>query len=254
MTKNNNFNLISVIPTYSKNEGHDQPQRWSRLYRTINCSINNKFYFNAQTCFALSFCRSYHSEHKNKELIREYYLERRPIDKIYKRIWKLYNNIHAFKLLKSLPPINNHKEFLVTYLNLEQLTFILLKIKNLKKNDYDGIMLARIWNPEYSAFFKNKPAIYLIQNKITKKNYIGKSNNLHDRLANYCNVSYLFNKRASSNIYRAILKFGYQNFSFTILEHCEEKDLNKREQYYIDIIKPQYNIRKIVHSDKKKNM
>lgn len=87
-----------------------------------------------------------------------------------------------------------------------------------------------------------------------KKKYVGKSYNLHVRLASYCDPHYIFNKKASSSIYRSILKFGYQNFSFTILEHCEANELNKREQYFIDKIKPQYNIRKRVHSDKKENL
>ena len=50
-------------------------------------------------------------------------------------------------------------------------------------------------------------------------------------------------------IYKAILKYGYENFRVMILEYCSEaallrkkKVLLKREQYYIDTFKPQYNI------------
>ena len=43
-------------------------------------------------------------------------------------------------------------------------------------------------------------------------------------------------------IYKALLKYGYSNFTLEILEYCDPKDLIKREQYYLDLIKPEYNI------------
>src|SRR5439155_23124025 len=48
---------------------------------------------------------------------------------------------------------------------------------------------------------------------------------------------------AKSNrpIDRALLKYGFSNFSLEILEFCN-KELLKREQYYLDNLKPQYNI------------
>lgn len=36
-------------------------------------------------------------------------------------------------------------------------------------------------------------------------------------------------------------KYGESNFVFEILEHCEEKDLLKREQFYLDTLKPNLN-------------
>jgi group I intron endonuclease len=125
-----------------------------------------------------------------------------------------------------------------------------MHFKSFKKKSPDLLNLHIIWNKEKSFFTLDKPGIYLIQNKISKKKYVGQTSNIHDRLSNYCDVHYIFNKRASSSIYRAILKSGYQNFSFTILEHCDSKDLSKREQYFINLIKPQYNIRKVVYTDK----
>ena len=49
-------------------------------------------------------------------------------------------------------------------------------------------------------------------------------------------------------INKALLKYGYGNFSLEILEYCEPKDLISREQYYLDLIKPEYNILKIAGS------
>ena len=190
----------------------------------------------------------------SKSFNRESYLERKDVYKLLKRIWSSRIDPYNFKLLKNLPPINNPNEFLVSYENLEQLTRILMYFKLKDKHimsDSNRIFFYRIWNQDYIEYFENKAAIYLIQNKITKKKYIGKTNNLHNRLANYCDPFYISNKKASSNIYRSILKFGYHNFSFTILEHCKSEDLSKREQYFINLLKPQYNIRKVVYTDKK---
>lgn len=41
-------------------------------------------------------------------------------------------------------------------------------------------------------------------------------------------------------------KYGYSNFSFTVLEYCDISDLDLREQYYFDKLNPIYNIFKKV--------
>lgn len=43
-------------------------------------------------------------------------------------------------------------------------------------------------------------------------------------------------------IYKALLKYGYSNFSLKILEYCEPSKCIDREQYYLDLLKPEYNI------------
>jgi group I intron endonuclease len=43
-------------------------------------------------------------------------------------------------------------------------------------------------------------------------------------------------------IYKAILKYGYGNFKLEILEYCDKNIVLLREQYYIDLLKPEYNI------------
>src|SRR4051812_25033562 len=49
-------------------------------------------------------------------------------------------------------------------------------------------------------------------------------------------------------INKAILKYGRVNFSLEIIEYCSNKDLIKREQYYLDLLKPEYNILKLAGS------
>ena len=55
--------------------------------------------------------------------------------------------------------------------------------------------------------------------------------------------------KGSSGIYKALLKYGYKNFILDIVEYCEPSQLIKREQYYIDKVKPEYNILKKTSAD-----
>jgi len=45
-------------------------------------------------------------------------------------------------------------------------------------------------------------------------------------------------------ISRSIVKNGYSDFSVKILEYCTPDKVIEREQYYLDHLKPQYNILK----------
>ena len=94
---------------------------------------------------------------------------------------------------------------------------------------------------------KGKSGIYRWNNLKTNKNYIGSSGNLSCRFNNYYSSRYLIAEleKSSSIIYRSILKHGYSKFSLDILEYCDRDILISREQYYIDLLKPEYNILKI---------
>lgn len=93
---------------------------------------------------------------------------------------------------------------------------------------------------------KRKCGIYRIKNLTNLKFYIGSSNDLGRRFRIYFNVNQLM--RSNMYIYKAILKYGYSNFSLDIIEYCEPNLLISREQYYIDLLKPEYNILKVAYS------
>lgn len=86
-----------------------------------------------------------------------------------------------------------------------------------------------------------KTAVYMWTNRLTGKRYIGSAQNLKRRLLQYFNVSHIA-RDLSMFIHRALLKYGYSNFSLTILEYCDLDVLLEREQHYIDSLKPEYNI------------
>jgi group I intron endonuclease len=45
-----------------------------------------------------------------------------------------------------------------------------------------------------------------------------------------------------------LLLYGYSSFSLEILEYCEPGNVIEREQYYLDLLKPEYNILKVAGS------
>jgi group I intron endonuclease len=69
-------------------------------------------------------------------------------------------------------------------------------------------------------------------------------------LKDYFSIYYLEKeiKRRKSKIYSSLLKYGYSSFKLEILEYCEPSEAVPREQYYLDLLKPEYNILKTAGS------
>nr|QJT58523.1 GIY-YIG endonuclease [Fusarium asiaticum]QJT58799.1 GIY-YIG endonuclease [Fusarium asiaticum]QJT58909.1 GIY-YIG endonuclease [Fusarium asiaticum]QJT59514.1 GIY-YIG endonuclease [Fusarium asiaticum]QJT60398.1 GIY-YIG endonuclease [Fusarium asiaticum] len=95
---------------------------------------------------------------------------------------------------------------------------------------------------------KGKSGIYLWTNQINGKRYVGSALDLSKRFRNYFNTSYLTDRKDIMIIYKALLTHGFDNFTLEILEYCESSVLIEREQYYIDLLNPEYNILKIAGS------
>ena len=74
--------------------------------------------------------------------------------------------------------------------------------------------------------------IYKITNKVNGKCYIGQSVDIERRWRDHRNE---LNKTNPSNVrlYQAFRKYGFQTFSFEVLETCEEADLDALEIKYI---------------------
>jgi len=87
---------------------------------------------------------------------------------------------------------------------------------------------------------KNKAVVYRLTNNINKKSYIGSSVNFSVRLYKHYSVKHLM--KHNTAIHNALLKYGYSNFTLDILEYCKSVDPISKEQYYLDLLKPEYNI------------
>ena len=87
---------------------------------------------------------------------------------------------------------------------------------------------------------RKKVGVYIWVNNVNGNKYVGSSVSLSVRMYTY----YSLRSLAKSNrpIDRALLKYGFSKFSLYILEYCTSENVIEREQYYLDLIKPEYNI------------
>lgn len=96
---------------------------------------------------------------------------------------------------------------------------------------------------------KGKSGVYRLTNLVNGKVYIGSGINLSKRFTNYYSYAYISEYKRNMTIYKAILKYGYLNFTLEILEYCDLSDTIKREQHYLDLLNPEYNILKTAGSN-----
>jgi group I intron endonuclease len=87
---------------------------------------------------------------------------------------------------------------------------------------------------------KDKSFIYRWTNKINGKTYLGSTANAKKRLNFYFDKGSLLIK--NMNIYKALLKYGHDNFSFDIIKYCKPTETIFFEQQYLDKYDFEYNI------------
>jgi GIY-YIG catalytic domain len=123
-----------------------------------------------------------------------------------------------------------------------------INMNNNKENKNINIIpVVKYANLDKSIIYKeniNKTGVYRLVNNINDKSFIGSSIHLSNTLSAYYSLNSLKRKvKGSIIIHRALSKYGYSNFSLEIIEFCEAGILIEREQYYIDLLKPEYNIK-----------
>ena len=86
---------------------------------------------------------------------------------------------------------------------------------------------------------ENKIAgVYKITNIITGDFYIGSSKDIKKRWANHRSPS-AHKQKQNSKLYKAMASYGLDNFTIEVIEKTD--NLRKREQYWIEHLKPVYN-------------
>ena len=73
--------------------------------------------------------------------------------------------------------------------------------------------------------------IYKIENKINHHIYIGQSSKIEERFSNHKWMAK--NGKDDTKLYRAMRKYGIENFSFEVIEECNLNELNEKEIYWI---------------------
>ena len=75
--------------------------------------------------------------------------------------------------------------------------------------------------------------IYCITNLVNNKLYIGQTHRiLQERWKDHLEAEQDINNNRP--LYKAMRKYGRENFTISIIEHCTDEDLNEREQYWIE--------------------
>lgn len=90
---------------------------------------------------------------------------------------------------------------------------------------------------------KRKSGIYGFLCKTNNKLYIGSSIDLSSRFNNHIN-----GRKSNILLQRAITKYELQDFIFVVFECYEFDKLVIREQFFIDELKPEFNILKTAGS------
>lgn len=91
--------------------------------------------------------------------------------------------------------------------------------------------------------------VYQIKNLITNKTYIGSSTKLNMRKNKHFSDLKL-NKHKNQHLQNSYNKYGKENFKFNILYTCDTiNDLILAEQIFINVFKPEYNIRTIAKNN-----
>lgn len=94
-----------------------------------------------------------------------------------------------------------------------------------------------------------KPCIYAIICRPTGKFYIGSAVNGSNRFSKHL-LAFKQSKHHSSYLQRAFSKYGANSFDFSVLELVDDKNkLIKREQFYLDTFKPEFNMNPIAGSN-----
>lgn len=84
-------------------------------------------------------------------------------------------------------------------------------------------------------------SIYLLTNTITGDRYVGQTlRPTHVRWR--AHVHSALRCGSETHLHRAIRKYSESSFTLTILEHTTPNLLNKREQYWINVLHPEYNM------------
>lgn len=84
--------------------------------------------------------------------------------------------------------------------------------------------------------------IYKITNLINGHCYIGQSRNIKKRWEEHRTRAFnIEDDGYNYPLYKSFRKYGLQNFSFEIIEQCSEKQLNEKENYWIQFYQANYN-------------
>ena len=82
---------------------------------------------------------------------------------------------------------------------------------------------------------KTKMGIYKITNIETNECYIGQAVDIYKRWNQHCKAGLGIDTPPGNKLYKAMMDYGLQNFTFEILLECNRDELNEKEKYFISL-------------------
>ena len=83
---------------------------------------------------------------------------------------------------------------------------------------------------------KKTIGIYMLTCTVNNYRYVGQSRNIERRM-----VQHKFHS-TNEKMQKDVDLYGFDSFKLEILEECSIEELSTKEQEYIDLIKPEYNM------------
>ena len=77
--------------------------------------------------------------------------------------------------------------------------------------------------------------IYKITNQQTGECYIGQARDIRRRFAEHAKAGLGIDTPQGNQLYKAMLEYGLDIFSFELLLECKPEELNEKEKYFIEL-------------------
>lgn len=82
---------------------------------------------------------------------------------------------------------------------------------------------------------KTKCGIYKITNQITDECYIGQAVDIYKRWNEHCKCGLGIDTPPGNKLYKSMQEYGLNNFTFELIEECNQFELNEKERYFIEL-------------------
>ena len=103
------------------------------------------------------------------------------------------------------------------------------------------LIWSSFWQPLAKVKFplilqaKTRCGIYKITNIQTNECYIGQSLDIYKRWNDHCKCGLGIDTPPGNKLYKAMLDFGLENFTFELLAECPKEELDSKEKYFIEL-------------------
>lgn len=137
-------------------------------------------------------------------------------------------NLDNFRLLPTAAQLSDIKK-------LEK-----VKLQLNKPRILSMLIWQTFWQPRAKSKFPTilkgaKTGIYKITNIQTDQCYIGQAIDLYKRWCEHCKAGLGIDTPPGNKLYRAIQEYGLENFTFEVITQCSSKQLNEKENYFIEL-------------------